>query len=51
MDTDNSGDISEDEWLYFWEAVKKSGYSDEDIIDELDGLIKGETWVGFDIKK
>ena len=35
VDTDNSGDISEDEWISFWEEVKKSGYTDEEIREEV----------------
>ena len=28
---DKSGEISEGEWLAFWEIVKKSGYSEKEI--------------------
>ena len=31
VDFDKSGDITEDEWMAFWEIVKRNGYSDEEI--------------------
>lgn len=35
MDTDNSGTISEEEWLNFWTSVLRSGHSEEEISDEV----------------
>jgi EF hand len=35
VDADGNGTISEDEWLQFWEEVKKSGHSDDEIRDEV----------------
>lgn len=31
VDFDKSGDITEDEWMAFWEIVKRNGYSEEEI--------------------
>ena len=35
VDEDNSGTISEDEWLNFWNTVKKSGHTEEEISEEV----------------
>jgi hypothetical protein len=35
VDFDKSGEITEDEWLAFWEIVKKSGHSDKEINEEV----------------
>jgi len=35
VDVDNSGTITEDEWMEFWNSVKKSGYSEEEIEEEV----------------
>ena len=35
VDTDNSGDITRDEWIWFWQDVKNSGYTDEEILEEV----------------
>ena len=31
VDKDNNGEISNDEWLGYWNEVLKSGYSEEEI--------------------
>lgn len=35
VDVDNSGTITEDEWMEFWNSVKRSGYSEEEIEEEV----------------
>ena len=35
VDFDKSGGITEDEWLAFWEIVRKSGYTEEEINEEV----------------
>lgn len=35
VDVDNSGTITEDEWKEFWNSVKRSGYSEEEIEEEV----------------
>jgi len=47
VDTDGSGAISANEFASFWIQVRKAGYSDEDILCELDELIEGGTWVDW----
>jgi hypothetical protein len=39
VDFDKSGEITEDEWLAFWEIVKKSGHTEEEINEEV-GYLK-----------
>lgn len=47
IDTDHSGAITADEFMNFWVQVKKSGYSDEDISQEIDCLLEGNAWVDW----
>jgi Ca2+-binding EF-hand superfamily protein len=47
IDTDHSGAITADEFMNFWVQVKKSGYSDEDISEEIDNLLEGNAWVDW----
>ena len=35
MDLDNNGDISEEEWMEFWQEVKRAGHSEEEIEEEV----------------
>lgn len=39
--------ISKDEWMSYWEMVKKSGHTNEEIEIEVDKLSNGESWVKF----
>eukprot|EP01016_Furgasonia_blochmanni_P043033 TRINITY_DN578_c0_g1_i11.p3 TRINITY_DN578_c0_g1~~TRINITY_DN578_c0_g1_i11.p3 ORF type:complete len:116 (-),score=17.85 TRINITY_DN578_c0_g1_i11:367-714(-) len=48
VDIDKNGNISEDEWVAFWEVVKKSGHTEKEITEELDNLTQGKAWVQFD---
>eukprot|EP01017_Pseudomicrothorax_dubius_P040144 TRINITY_DN6242_c0_g1_i5.p1 TRINITY_DN6242_c0_g1~~TRINITY_DN6242_c0_g1_i5.p1 ORF type:complete len:129 (+),score=33.09 TRINITY_DN6242_c0_g1_i5:69-455(+) len=48
VDKDKNGNISEEEWLHFWEAVKKAGHTEEEIEEELKNLNEGKAWVYFD---
>jgi len=48
VDADGNGRISEDEWIYFWSEVKSSGHSEKEILEELDQLKEGKSWVSFD---
>ena len=38
VDIDKNGEISEDEWLAFWEMVKKCGHKEEEINAEVYSL-------------
>jgi hypothetical protein len=48
VDVDNSGDISEDEWIEFWQTVKQAGHTEVEIEEELENLMEGFSWVYFD---
>jgi hypothetical protein len=48
VDEDGNGTISEDEWVQFWIKVQEKGHSEEEILEELDGLVEGKSWVYFD---
>jgi Ca2+-binding EF-hand superfamily protein len=48
VDADNNGAITEDEWVEFWNTVKKSGHTEEEISDELESIENGSSWVKFD---
>lgn len=47
VDVDKSGQISADEFMDFWVQVRKSGYSDQDILDEVEVVLEGGTWVDW----
>jgi Ca2+-binding EF-hand superfamily protein len=47
VDMDGNGEIEYDEFLRFWKVVKDCGHSEEEIIEELQRIQKGESWVGF----
>lgn len=47
IDCHHHGQITAKEWMKFWTQVKTSGYSQQDILDELDNLLKGEQWVDW----
>lgn len=48
VDDNGDGKILLDEWRHFWEVVKRSGYSDETITEELENIKNAESWCGFD---
>mgnify|MGYP002620469771 CR=1 FL=1 len=35
VDADNNGAISEEEWIFFWEEVKRAGHTDKEISEEV----------------
>lgn len=43
----NDGVISLEEFQGFWKVVKGAGHSEEEIMQELDNIKNGESWVGF----
>ena len=43
-----NGTIDIEEWLFFWQNVKKKGHSEEDIWEEIENLDHGEAWAHFD---
>eukprot|EP00747_Dinoflagellata_sp_TGD_P144466 gnl/TRDRNA2_/TRDRNA2_176498_c0_seq4.p1 gnl/TRDRNA2_/TRDRNA2_176498_c0~~gnl/TRDRNA2_/TRDRNA2_176498_c0_seq4.p1 ORF type:complete len:237 (+),score=41.43 gnl/TRDRNA2_/TRDRNA2_176498_c0_seq4:59-769(+) len=48
VDVNNNHVITPAEFLSFWEQVKRSGYSDKDIVHELGELLQGNAWVDWD---
>ena len=48
VDVNHDGTISAEEWMTFWRVVKGCGHSEEDIAEELDNILKGGSWVGFE---
>lgn len=47
MDPCNHGAVTAEEFMNFWIQVKASGYSEKDILDELDCLMSGQPWVAW----
>jgi len=47
VDVDNNGSISGKEFANFWVQVRKSGYSEEDVMEEIEELLKGGHWVDW----
>ena len=47
VDVNNDGEISSEEFIQFWQAVKGAGHSEEEIMEELENIKSGESWVGF----
>merc|ERR1719492_494961 len=47
VDADGSGSISAREFLAFWQQVRTSGYSDEEIVREIGELMHGGAWVDW----
>ena len=46
-DENGDGEILPSEWRNFWEQVRGNGYSEEDIAEELQQLMRGGVWVDF----
>jgi hypothetical protein len=47
VDEDRNDEISLEEFVDFWQQVKKSGYQEDDLSYELDELLKGNVWVDY----
>ena len=47
VDADNDGQVTLEEFIEFWKVVKSSGHSEEEILEELENIKNGESWVGF----
>ena len=48
VDSDGNQSLSIVEWDGFWGNVLSSGYTTEEVLEELDTLEKGESWVDFE---
>ena len=51
VDKNNNGEIELDEWIDYWTIVSNSGYSENEICNELDNMIEGGCWVKFEVNK
>ena len=51
VDKNNDGKIQKEEWIEFWEFVLSSGYTEEEISNQLDSMMKGGAWHKYKIKK
>ena len=47
VDEDHNGSISWAEFLEFWQNVAASGYSEDELTDEVDMMMEGGSWVDF----
>jgi len=47
VDSDRDGCITRQEFIDFWRQVKRSGYSEEDLKNELSELLQGNVWVDY----
>lgn len=47
VDEDGNKTISWDEFLKFWQNVVGSGYPEEDVLEEVDMMLEGGSWVDF----
>ena len=47
VDEDGNSSITWDEFLKFWQNVVASGYAEEDVLEEVDMMLEGGSWVDF----
>lgn len=47
VDDDGSGAITGEEFVAFWLQVRSAGYSDKDLLEEVEQLLEGGTWVDW----
>lgn len=47
VDVDGSGAIDADEFIRFWVHVRKNGYKEKDILEEVEEMIDGGAWVDW----
>ena len=48
VDGDGDKSLTIIEWDGFWANVLANGYEPAEVLEELEGLEKGEAWVDFD---
>jgi len=48
VDDDKNGLIAKEEFMGFWQQVRDSGYKNEEILEELEDLVKGGAWVNWE---
>ena len=47
VDVNHDGEISLEEFQSFWKAVKAAGHTEDEILEELQNIQSGQSWVGF----
>jgi len=48
MDEDGDGKITIDEWVYYFKRVACTGlYTEDDIIEEIESIVQGESFMHF----
>jgi hypothetical protein len=47
VDEDGNQQITVDEFMSFWRNVIASGYPEEDVLEEVDMMMEGGSWVDF----
>lgn len=47
VDEDGNGSVTWEEFSEFWKNVVGSGYSEEDLIEEVEMMLEGGSWVDF----
>lgn len=50
LDKNNDNMIEMNEWIEFWQRVKKAGYSEEEIELELKNIDEGNSWAHFNVE-
>lgn len=51
VDKNNDGKIQYEEWVEFWEYVLSSGYTEEEVTNQLESMMKGGAWKKYKVKK
>lgn len=47
VDVDGSGAITAEEFVNFWVHVRKNGYKEQDVLEEIEELLLGGAWVDW----
>ena len=47
VDEDGNAEISWTEFQAFWQNVVGSGYPEDDVLEEVDMMMEGGSWVDF----
>ncbi len=47
VDLNKDGKINFEEFSKYWQIVFEAGHKESDIVDELERIKNGESWVGF----
>lgn len=50
LDKNHDNMIEMNEWIEFWQRVKKAGYSEEEIEMELKNIDEGNSWAHFNVE-